>query len=120
MDHIDQIRDHNGEIVIHGDEVEFARLDPGKVQDIVHQAQQVFARGLDVCGVGGDGGVVALPEDPLVHRVDGSADLMGHIGQEIALCPGSLLRRGLGFPELVALQDLDAGPGKIKGADHHK
>ena len=97
-------------MVEHGIELELglldaqlARLDLGEVEDVVDHAQQMLARGLDLAQV-----VLLAWQQPglerqqgqAVDRIERGADLMAHVGQELALGQAGGLGVVLGLKQL--------------------
>ena len=84
-----------------------AGLDLGKVQDVVDQAHEVFAAGVDGIQIFLTL-ILVVPSNPFAEkvresedRVQRGADLVAHVGQELALGDIGRLGRFLGFPKLA-------------------
>ena len=112
-------RDQGGQVVQHLLQVEvhlfhgqLAGLDLGEIQDVVDDAQQVVSRGLHLGDVVALLGVQVGLQGQVAHADDGvhgGADLVAHVGQEIALGPGGGLGGGPG------LLELPFGPVPVQG-----
>ncbi len=96
------VRHRVAQLELDGIEVELAGLYFGEVEDVVDDGQQAVGRAFDhlqvialLDGEGGFEGELSHAED----AVHGRADLMAHVGQEIALGPVGRLRRLLGALE---------------------
>ncbi len=92
--HAHHLAHHCFQVVIRIHQLHLARLYLGQVQNVIDDGQQVLGGGLYVLGVGVDLGVSALLHDDVVQADDGvhgGADLVGHIGQELALGNAGLL-----------------------------
>ena len=103
-DQVADVAEHGTEPVVSFDDACFPCFDFGKIENVVDDGQQVFARPVYVSGVGSDRPegreesraagfgcclrLMALPQHHLIHaqdRVDGGPDLMGHVRKEAAL-----------------------------------
>jgi hypothetical protein len=87
--HLGEVVEQRAQVEIEYFEGELARLDLGEIQDVVDQGQQGFSAGEDGLGVAAllVGKLRVQQErghpDDTVH---GRANLVAHIGQELALC----------------------------------
>ena len=103
-DHAAQVVQQGVELVWRFHQVDLSRLDPGEVEDVVDNGEQVLSGVFHVAGVHADvrqslshHRITAvrealrsapLPENHLVHAehcVDGGSNLVGHVRQEVAL-----------------------------------
>ena len=98
------------------EERHLARFDLGEVEDVVDEAQQVLARGVYFLQVGNEGLLAGVFELFLQHfavaddGVERRAQLMAHVGKELALRAIRFFRGVLGFEQLVlALAQLRFG-----------
>ena len=105
------------------DEVHPPGLDLGEVEQIVHEADHMRARGMDVLEVFLVALVADRPESLLQHHlgkaddgVERRADLVADLGQEIRFLRARLLGRALGRDEL-ALGLLEGGDVAQDGAE---
>ena len=93
-----------GEIEFQPLEGQLARFDLGQVEDVVDQSPQGLRRGLDdIQGLAEIGGEVGGEEQlrHADHAVQGSADLVAHVGQELALGAARRLGRHEAPPRLL-------------------
>jgi hypothetical protein len=77
-----------------------AGLDLRQIEDVVDDAEQVLRRHADACQLGALAGARRIPQHDLgdaEDRVDRGADLMAHVGQELALDPAGRLGPGQGL-----------------------
>ena len=87
------------------EQLHFARLDLGEVEDVVDEGQEVLARAVDLPEVGDEVRLPQvlglLPQQLAVadDRVEGRAQLVAHVGQEVALDAVRLLGRVLGLAQ---------------------
>ncbi|MNS25637.1 hypothetical protein D3C72_575360 [compost metagenome] len=119
--------DHAGKAVEHGLEVEgnvlqvhLAGLDPGEVEDVVDDHQQVFRRAMDLFDVVALAVVELGSQCQVAHADDGvhrCADLVAHGGQEVALGPGRLFC-GLPCALHLGLGGLAVGDVKVPVGPH--
>ncbi len=87
---------NNGKhFIFAGNDVQFPRLNFGKVQNVVNNGKQCFARGFDLVHVLPCCGREIFPQRHFRHaddRVHGSSDFVAHIGEEIRLHARCLFR----------------------------
>ena len=114
--HIHQIVEHGAHGVFHRDDVHLPRLDFREVENVVHQTQKVVAGKADVLCILPNGLVLALPKNHLIHSqngIDGRADLMAHVGEELGLRQACVFRLDRHLLEILR-SDIQEG-GKARG-----
>ncbi len=98
---------------------QLARLDLGEIEDVVDQGHQGLATGpgeFRQFALGGRQFAVEQQSDGPQRAIHGGADLVAHVGQEIALGAAGGLRRVAGLPQLLAAQLLRAD---VHHRSHH-
>ncbi len=121
--HVDDVVQHRFQLERQRVDLQLARLDLREVEDVVDDAQQVLAAALDLDEI-----VVHARRHVVLHgqprqsddRVHRRADLVAHVGQELALDATDRLGRGARLAQLACLQrvvERDRAEGRQRAED---